>query len=155
MHHFHSIDHQHHCRVPIRARTQYPSKREGCILCISQLGRKHYGDWSRVMRSLHIIDSLKLTRYLALLSLVVCFSFKNIFGIYDYYNIEAYIKELLLPHVKKEKKKITKKNMLRPADIYSVNQRCYLSPFPFVISINVLIPKNTKDLFSLHGLNEW
>lgn len=54
-------------------------------------------------------------------------------------------------HVEKTKKQ---QNTLRPADIYSVNQRCYLSPFPFVISIKVMIPKNTKDLFSLHGLNE-
>jgi len=51
-------------------------------------------------------------------------------------------------------KKKNKKTKLRPADIYRVNQRCYLSPFPFVISIKVMIPKNTKDLFSLHGLNE-
>lgn len=38
---------------------------------------------------------------------------------------------------------------------YSVNQRCYLTQVPYVISITLMIPKITKDFFSLHGLYEW
>lgn len=55
-------------------------------------------------------------------------------------------------------KKTTRNKKKKCQDLlmfYSVNQRCYLTQVPYVISITLMIPKITKDFFSLHGLYEW
>lgn len=40
-----------------------------------------------------------------------------------------------------------KHRSFKPADVFSVNQRCYLTQVPYVISITLMIPKITKDFF--------
>lgn len=60
-----------------------------------------------------------------------------------------------------ETKKYDKRNKQRKKKcqdllvFYSMNQRFYLTQAPHVISITLMIPKITKDYFSLHGLCEW
>lgn len=55
----------------------------------------------------------------------------------------------------KKRQQETKKMCQDLLMFYSVNQRCYLTQVPYVISITLMIPKITKDFFSLHGLYEW
>lgn len=130
-----------------------PSPCPSCLhspgkLCISALGGKHYTGLAQGSTSLNI-----LSWPLAVILLVARVSSSTFIR----RSAEGEAREscLFISERKKTKRRQETKMCQDLLMFYSVNQRCYLTQVPYVISITLMIPKITKDFFSLHGLYEW
>lgn len=121
-------------------------------LCISAVGGKHYTGLAQVSVSLNISSWLPSRHPLHGRVSSSTFIRTSAEG-------EARGRKRASFFITERKTKKTTKRQKMCQDLlmfYSVNQRCYLTQVPYVISITLMIPKITKDFFfSLHGLCEW
>lgn len=144
------------CLLPIPSSPTPPQPlRPSCLccpskLCISALGGKHYTGLAQGSVSLNI-----LSWPLAVILLMARVSSSTF--IRTSAEGEAREREscFFISERKKPKRRQETKMCQDLLMFYSVNQRCYLTQVPYVISITLMIPKITKDFFSLHGLYEW
>lgn len=131
--------------LPPHSCLHFPGK-----LCISALGGKHYTGLAQGSVALDIFSWP-----LAVILLMARVSSSTFIRA----SSEGVVRERAASSSLKEKPKRrqeTNKKMCQDLLMfYSVNQRCYLTQVPYVISITLMIPKITKDFFSLHGLYEW
>lgn len=120
-------------------------------LCISALGGKHYTGLAQGSIALDILRwPLAVILFMARVSS----------STFIRTSAEGEARESCFFFISERKTKKTTRNQKKKMcqDLlmfYSVNQRCYLTQVPYVIFITLMIPKITKDFFSLHGLYEW
>lgn len=142
---------------PACCQSQAPSPtRPSCLhspgkLCISALGGKHYTGPAQGSVSINILSWPLVV--ILLMARVSSSTFIRTSAEGEGEG-EGAASSSLKDKTKKTSKE-TKKMCQDLLMFYSVNQRCYLTQVPYVISITLMIPKITKDFFSLHGLYEW